>query len=136
VIEESEIYAADGLMCWLNHAQGITGICHSDGIFNEGSPGNTYKGNYIEAGKSSATAALFYQSGSPITGNRVIGNYIAGGAFTLYNEHAASLDVENNTFGGYIYGNCLLKPNGSWGKWTNNRKRDGSAVFPSNGGCN
>jgi hypothetical protein len=135
IIEDNEIYAADGLVCWQNHAQGITGLCHSDGIFNEGSPNNTYRGNYIDVGRRSATAALFYQSDSPIAGNHVIDNYIAGGSFTLYNENAARLDVENNTFGGYVYGNCSLRSTGSWGKWAGNMKRDGTPVVPDSKGC-
>lgn len=136
IIKDNEIYVTDGLACWQNHAQGITAICHSDGIFNAGSSDNTYEGNYIDAGTSSATAALFYQSNSPIVGNRVVGNYIAGGSYTLFNEHAASLDVENNTFGGYRSGDCSLWSSGSWGSWMDNRKLDGTAVVPISGGCN
>jgi hypothetical protein len=135
IIEDNEIYVADGLVCWQNHAQGITGPCHSDGIFNEGSSNNTYKGNYIDAGMKSTTAALFYQNNAPIVGNHVIGNYIAGGAFTLYNENAVGLDVENNTFGRNVYGDCSLRSSGSWGRWAHNVKRDGTAVVPSTDGC-
>ena len=136
VIRDNEIYVADGLKCWQDAAAGTTATCHSDGLFNEGSSNNTYEGNYINAGTNSATAALFYQSDSAITGNRIIGNYIAGGSFTLYNENAAGLDVENNTFGGYLYGSCALKSGGSWGSWKGNIRSGGSAVIPNSGGCN
>jgi Right handed beta helix region len=135
-IKDNEIYVANGLKCWLDHAQGTTAICHSDGIFNEGSSNNTYEGNYIDAGTGSSTAALFYQSGSPITGNQVIGNYIAGGAFTLYNQNATGLDVENNTFGGFLYGSCSIQSGASWGKWAGNTELDGTAVMPKGDGCN
>jgi hypothetical protein len=135
-IRDNEIYVANGLKCWLDHAQGTTATCHSDGLFNEGSPNNTYEGNYINAGTGSSTAALFYQSDSPITGNHVIGNYIAGGSFTLYNQNATGLDVENNTFGGFLFGSCSLQSGASWGKWAGNVKLDGTAIRPTSDGCN
>jgi Right handed beta helix region len=135
-VKDNEIYVANGLQCWLDHAQGTTATCHSDGLFNEGSPNNIYEGNYINAGTGSATAALFYQSGSPITGNQVIGNYIAGGSFTLYNQNATGLEVVNNTFGGYLYGDCSLQTGASWGKWAGNVKLDGTAIVAKGDGCN
>jgi len=136
VIKDNEIYVSDGLKCWQDAAKGIIGTCHADGLYNQGSPNTIYKGNYIDAGANSTTSALFYQGDSPIIGNRVIGNYIAGGAYTLYNQNATGLDVENNTFGGYRYGNCSLRSGASWGKWTGNVKPDGSAVVPNGDGCN
>ena len=75
-----------------------------------------------------ATAAVFYQSSPGSTGNRLIGNYLSGGAYTLRNESSNGLDVIDNTFAGGVYGDYYLKPGASWGEWSGNVQLDGSPV--------
>ena len=66
----------------------------------------------------------------------MIGNFLQGGSYTLYNETSTGLDVENNTFGGGRYGNCSLSSGASWGVWSGNIHPDGTPVTPSGAGCN
>jgi len=125
VIMNNEIYARSSV-CWLNSAANTTSSCHNDGLFSSGGNNIVYQGNYISVPDGS-TAAIFYQSDPNSTGNKVIGNFLKGGSFTLYNEDSNGLDVENNTFGGYTYNDAALC-SGSWGNWTGNVHPDGSVV--------
>jgi hypothetical protein len=125
VIKDNEIYTSD-LTCWLNASAGTTSACHDDGMFSQGGNDITYEGNYISV-PADSTAAIFYQSSPNSTGNQVIGNYLKGGSYTLYNEDSDGLMVENNTFAGANYGDVALC-SGSWGTWTGNVQLDGTVV--------
>ncbi len=128
IIESSEIYVQD------NTCSGNL-ICHGDGLFSQGGNNITYENNYIVAA-SDATSAIFYQSSPNSSGNKVLGNYLQGGSYALYNENSNGVDVENNTFGGSTYGNCSLQSGATWGTWSGNVTTSGTAVVPeSNGGC-
>lgn len=127
VISSSEIYVQD------NTCSGGV-ICHGDGLFSQGGDNITYEYNYIVS-PSDATSAIFYQSSPNSNGNSVIGNYLKGGSYALYNENSNSLTVENNTFGGATYGDCDLYAGASWGTWSGNVTSSGAAVVPSGNGC-
>lgn len=132
VIKDDEIYTSD-LTCWLSHAAGTTTQCHGDGLFSQGGNNITYEGNYISV-PADATSAIFYQSSPNSTGNVVIGNYLRGGSYTLYNEDSDGLVVENNTFGGNTYGDVALC-SGSWGTWKGNVHPDGTTVAAPGSTC-
>jgi hypothetical protein len=132
VIKDNEIYASD-LTCWLNSAAGTTGPCHDDGLFAQADSNMTYEGNYVSV-PADSTAAIFFQSSPHSAGNTVIGNFLKGGSFTLYNEDSDGLNVENNTFGGYHYGDVELC-SGSWNTWKGNVRSDGSAVAAPGSTC-
>ena len=123
IIKDTEIYT--------QNAQCSGEICHSDGLFSQGGDNITYQGNYISVQfgiPAYATAAVFYQSSPGSTGNRLIGNYLSGGAYTLRNETSNGLDVIDNTFAGGVYGDYYLAPGASWGEWSGNVQLDGSPV--------
>ena len=132
IIRDNEIYARD-LNCWLDHAAGTTASCHGDGLFSQDGNDITYQGNYISV-PADSTAAIFYQSSPNSTGNKVIGNFLKGGSYSLYNEDSGGLDVEDNTFGGYLYGDAALC-SGSWGTWTGNVHPDGTPVDAPASSC-
>jgi hypothetical protein len=125
VIENNEIYTSD-LQCWLDASQGTKAECHGDGLFSQGGNTITSQGNYIVT-PPDATSAIFYQSSPHSTGNKVIGNFLQGGSFTLYNEDSDGLVVENNTFGTHTYGAVTLC-SGSWGTFSGNVTTSGAAV--------
>lgn len=129
IISSSEIYIQD------NTCNGGL-ICHGDGLFSQGGDNITYKYNYIVSA-TDATSAIFYQSSPNSNGNSVIGNYLQGGSYALYNETSNGVTVENNTFGGSTYGNCsLTSANGaSWGTWSGNVTTAGVTVVPEGDGC-
>ncbi len=106
IIQDNEIYTRD-LKCWLDAAAGTTATCHGDGLFSQGGNDITYEGNYIVT-PPDATSAIFYQSSPHSTGNRVIGNFIEGGSFTLYNEDSNGLAVETILSGLHISRRCAL----------------------------
>jgi hypothetical protein len=110
--------------------------CHEDGLFSQGGNNITYDYNYIVTPTTYTTAAIFYQSKPNSAGDNVIGNYLRGGAYTLYNENSDSTVVQNNTFGGAEYGDCYLSSGASWGTWSGNVKANGTAVTPNGNGCN
>ena len=116
----------------------LCGTAHVDAIFGNGlaTPANvTVQGNYVKSPTSSqATAAIFTQGGSQ-TGWSVVGNYLEGGSYTLYNEAAPSMTVQNNTFGSHVNGYCQLVNPGSWGTWTGNKTVGGVTITPSGSGC-
>lgn len=127
-IENNEIYVQD------NVCNGGS-ICHGDGLFSQGGNHITYVGNYIVVPKD-ATAAIFFQSSPRSSSNKVGGNYLKGGAYTLYNESSVGLTVETNVFAGGTYGDCDRYPAASWGTWSGNKKPNGTAVVPQGTGCN
>jgi hypothetical protein len=106
--------------------------CHLDGLFSQGGNGIIYEGNYIVVpSDSTATSAIFFQSTPSSSGNKVIGNFIKGGAYTFFNESSFGVQVENNTFGGAAFGdatNCGGGSCGSIGVWTGNIHVNGSPV--------
>jgi hypothetical protein len=122
VIKDNEIYPAS--------AQCNSGSCHSDGLFSQGGSNILYEGNRIVMPGDSVTAAVFYQADGSNVGNQVIGNYLDGGAYTVYNESATGVNVENNVFAGSIYGNDLLTGSASWGVWSGNIDLNGALVKP------
>jgi Domain of unknown function (DUF4082) len=128
VIKDNEIYVQDNVC--------HTGtICHGDGLFSQGGNHILYEGNYIVV-PSDATADIFFQSSPSSSGNSVIGNYLKGGAYSLYNENSVGLTVEDNTFAGATYGDCDRYAAASWGTWSGNKKPGGSPVTLDGDGCN
>jgi hypothetical protein len=125
VIEYNEIYTPQSIC--------NRGTFHCDGLFSRGGNNITYQGNYIDAAPSS-TAAIFYQSTPNSHGNKVVGNFLQGGSYSLYNENSSGLDAERNTFGSHTYGYCFLSSGASWGTWTSNVNSGGAKVTPSSGG--
>ena len=128
VIKDNEIYVQ-------NNTCHTGTICHGDGLFSQGGNHITYEGNYIVV-PADATAAIFFQSSPLSTGNSVIGNYLKGGAYTVYNESSSRLTVEDNVFAGGTYGDCDRYPAASWGTWSGNTKPAGTPVTTSGSGCN
>jgi|GEM_PF-2605765 len=126
-ISSSEIYVQDNIC-----NGGST--CHGDGLFSQGGDAITYQNNYIVVA-SDATSAIFYQSSPNSNGNSVIGNYLQGGSYALYNEDSNNLTVKNNTFGGSTYGNCDVSTGASWGVWTGNVTTSGAVVTTQGSGC-
>jgi len=124
VIKNNEIYTQSA-MCKNGSA------CHGDGLFSQGGDNITYEGNYIAVPlqtPSVTTAAIFFQSAQKSSANKVIGNYLKGGSYTLYNEDSNGLDVEGNTFAGGVYGDAQLYPGASWGSWADNVHANGRPV--------
>ena len=126
VIKYSEIYTPESICAH--------GTYHCDGLFSQGGDNITYEGNYIDAAPSS-TAAIFYQSSPDSTGNKVIGNFLQGGSYSLYNENSSRLEAESNVFGSHTYGYCSLSGSASWGSWHANVTTGGAQVTPSGGSC-
>jgi len=126
VVRFSEIYTPESICDHGNY--------HCDGLFSQGGDNITYEGNYIDAAPSS-TAAIFYQSSPNSAGNKVIGNFLQGGSYSLYNENSNGLAAEHNTFGSHTYGYCSLSGNASWGTWSGNVTAGGARVTPSGGSC-
>jgi hypothetical protein len=126
VVKDNEIYTPESIC---NH-----GTYHCDGLFSQGGNNITYQGNYIDVAPSS-TAAIFYQSSPNSNGNKVIGNFLQGGSYSLYNENSNGLDVESNTFGSNTYGYCSLSGSASWRTWNGNAAAGGAQVTPSGVGC-
>jgi hypothetical protein len=124
VIKNNEIY--------VQNASCGGSPCHLDGLFSQGGNGITYEGNYIVAPSSaSATSAIFFQSSPGSSGNKVIGNFLKGGAYTLFNESSFGVQVESNTFGGGAFGdatNCGGGSCGSFSVWKGNVHVNGSPV--------
>jgi hypothetical protein len=123
VIENNEIY--------VQNASCSGGGCHTDGLFSEGGNDMTYQGNYIVVPPGTATAAIFFQSDPTSSGNRVIGNFLKGGAYTFYNETSMGVVVEDNTFGGGQYGDATDTGGGNSGTvsvWSGNVHLSGSKV--------
>ena len=124
MIEDNEIYPK------LAECAG-GGICHSDGLFSQGGSHILYQGNRIVMpNSSSVTASIFYQSDASSIGDQVIDNYLDGGAYTLYNESATAVNVENNEFAGSLYGAAHLTGAASWGEWSGNVDQGGAAISP------
>lgn len=126
VIKNNEIYVQPA-SC--NDSSGSS-PCHMDGLFSEGGNDMIYEGNYIVVAPGAATAAIFFQS-DPSSGNRVIANFLKGGAYTFYNETSIGVVVENNTFGGAQYGDATDSGGGNSGTvsiWSGNVHVDGSPV--------
>jgi hypothetical protein len=126
VVKYSEIYTPESICA--------NGAFHCDGLFSQGGDNITYEGNYIDAAPSS-TAAIFYQSSPNSTGNKVIGNFLQGGSYSLYNENSNGLETQNNTFGSHTYGYCSLSGSASWGSWRGNVTMGGAEVTPTGGSC-
>lgn len=127
VIKDNEIYVKD------NVCHDGT-ICHGDGLFSQGGNNIVYEDNYIVV-PGDATAAIFYQSSPLSSGNSVIGNYLKGGAYSLYNQTSVGLMVEDNVFAGATYGDCDLYSTASWGTWSGNTNPGGTPVTTKGEGC-
>lgn len=122
VIKHNEIYTSD-VWCPRDNEW-----CHSDGLFSQGGNNLVYEGNYVvsQIAPVEATAAIFFQSSVRSSGHRIIGNYIKGGAYTFYNQTADNITVENNTFGGYKFGD--VSNTGTITSWVNNKRENGSLI--------
>ena len=127
LIKDNEIYVQQATC---SDSSGSSG-CHLDGLFSEGGNDITYEGNYIVVAPGTATAAIFYQSDPGSTGNKVIGNFLKGGAYTFYNETSMGVVVEDNTFAGSEYGDATDSGGGNQGTvsvWSGNVHVNGSRV--------
>lgn len=131
IIQNNEMYVFD--------AKAKDGsLAHTDNIFINGGSNPLIQGNYMVNFGKSATAVIFIQAKPNVSGSKIIGNYLQGGAYTIYNENGTAVTVKNNTFGGFIYGNCRLYQvkETSWGQWDSNMNKDGTLIHSSGPGCN
>ena len=106
---------------------------HMDGVFSEGGNNLIVQRNYIDAPlRFDTTAALFFQSSTPMTNVSVYANFLNGGSFTFANQDGVGVNVQNNTFGSGVYGDAYGPnpnyPGTSYSTWLGNVFTDGSAV--------
>lgn len=106
---------------------------HVDGVFAQGGNNLVVQHSYVDVSNmwdgtnSWATAALFVQDATQDAGYRIIGNYLAGGSYTLYNEDAVA-NIEGNVLAHGVYGPVQVWPNARTASWLGNVDGAGKPV--------